>query len=88
MWLLVVLRCFCRIAQRFAVVRRGGVKLLPWLSETVAREWRKMMVAWWMLAFAAAMEKMVREGCCCGKDGDGGGAARDAEMMEAGCAEQ
>jgi len=46
------------------------------------------MVAWWMLAFAAAMEKMVREGCCCGKDGDGGGAARDAEMMEAGCAEQ
>ena len=23
-----------------------------------------MVVAWWMLAFAAAMEKMVREGCC------------------------
>jgi len=23
-----------------------------------------MVVAWWMLTFAAAMEKMVREGCC------------------------
>ena len=43
------------------VARRGDVCAAEsWWS----RSSMEMVVAWWMLTFAAAMEKMVREGCC------------------------